>query len=526
MRAVPRHVFLPHVPLRRAYANDVVQTKRGTDGVPISAASQPSIVGLMLEQLDVVPGARILEIGAGTGYNAALLAHLAGANGQVVTLDVDSDIVARARSALAAAARSNAAPSNAAGPNATGSNATAANVIVLRRDGALGAPEFAPFDRIIATVGVHDLPAAWPEQLAPGGLIVAPLRLRGSVTRSIAFRRAARAPETGTPETGASLETCVFSETDAFSETSASLETETPPETGASPGTAGAPPEAAAELRSISSEMCGFMPLRASIASDPRWIIPLTPSGDVILEVQQEQDADPELLAGVLQTPRAEAWTGVRTGLAPVEWLYLWLTCALPGGLFGLSAHPSAAERELMTPMFRWGTMAAVDRDSLAYLAFHPDVAGDAIAAADNPGDGTGIGTGDDVPREIGVVGHGPRGPELAEAVADQIRAWDRGYRDRTAEFTIRPGSRSEPANPQPGEFVLRTPGNVIIASWIDHLQHHPPQLPRPPPIPGRWMAHPYAYSRTYGPSIRRRVGGGAPDGGRVGLLTVGGGDA
>ena len=94
MRTVPRHVFLPGTPLRRAYANEVVQTKRDADGVPISAASQPSIVGAMLEQLGVSPGMRILEIGAGTGYNAALLAYLTGDRGEVVTVDVDDDIVA------------------------------------------------------------------------------------------------------------------------------------------------------------------------------------------------------------------------------------------------------------------------------------------------------------------------------------------------------------------------------------------------------------------------------------------------
>ncbi|MGH3167705.1 MAG: methyltransferase domain-containing protein, partial [Trebonia sp.] len=103
LRAVPRHVFVPDAPLRRAYADDVVQTKVDSDGIPISAASQPSIVGVMLEQLAVAPGMRVLEIGAGTGYNAGLLAHLAGDGGSVVTLDVDEDIVDGARAALAEA---------------------------------------------------------------------------------------------------------------------------------------------------------------------------------------------------------------------------------------------------------------------------------------------------------------------------------------------------------------------------------------------------------------------------------------
>ncbi|MBO0804458.1 MAG: methyltransferase, FxLD system [Nocardiopsaceae bacterium] len=439
MRAVPRHVFLPGVPLRRAYANDVVQTKRDADGVPISAASQPSIVGAMLEQLDIEPGSRILEIGAGTGYNAALLACLAGPGGEVVTIDVDEDIVAAAQSALAAAS--------------TAIAEDTANVTVLRGDGALGAPGFAPFDRIIATVGTRDLPLAWQEQLAPGGRIVVPLRLLGSVTRSIAFA----SPDHGSP--------------------------------------------GKAELRSVSSEMCGFMPLRASIASDPRRVVPLAPSGDATLEVQQEQDADPRLLAGILDTERVTVPTGVGLAdAASAEWLYLWLTCTLPGGLFGVTVRPPAGGREVMAPMFRWGAMAAVARDSLAYLTFSParmsgGKAGGGEAGAN--GDGADAEGGGEL-REISVIGHGPRAPELAGAVARQVRAWDRDYRTRTAEFTIRPLTDSEKAAADetakehsagtaeatdtgvtgvtgarehaPGEFTIRTPNNLITISWANRL--------------------------------------------------------
>src|SRR4051794_15968733 len=75
MLAVPRHVFLPNEPLERSYANDAVATKFA-DNVSISSASQPSIVALMLEQLALAPGMHVLEIGAGTGYNAALLRTL------------------------------------------------------------------------------------------------------------------------------------------------------------------------------------------------------------------------------------------------------------------------------------------------------------------------------------------------------------------------------------------------------------------------------------------------------------------
>lgn len=388
MRDVPRHVFLPGVPLRQCYSNDVTATKRDADGVPISAASQPSIVGLMLEQLDVQPGMRILEIGAGTGYNAALLSRLTGPDGHVVTVDVDDDIVAGAEAALAAAG--------------------ADNVTVLQGDGALGAPGFAPFDRIIATVGVWDLPTAWTEQLADGGLIVAPLRLRGGVTRSVALQI-----ETGTP----------------------------------------------AVLRSQSSVMCGFMPLRASIASDPRRTVPLTSSGNVTLEVQQDQDADPDRLAGVLETSRVTVGTGVEfTGVASAEALYLWLTCSLPGGLYGLTVRPDAAEAGIAAPMFRWGTMAAVASGSLAYLAAGP-------GSPDEDPDGGA--------REIQVIGHGPDGRALAEAVAEQVRVWIRDYRARVPEFTITPlpdpgpgPGTDPPVTISPGTFLIRTPHNLITITW------------------------------------------------------------
>ncbi|MGQ0775117.1 MAG: methyltransferase, FxLD system [Pseudonocardiales bacterium] len=166
MRAVPRHLFLPGVPVGDCYLNQHVVTKRDTEGTPLSSASQPSTVAMMLEQLDVELGHRVLEIGAGTGYNAALLRELAGPRGAVTTIDIDPEAVEDARTGLAA----------------TGY----VDVAVVAGDGALGAKTRAPYDRIIVTAAAWDLPPAWWEQLAEGGRIVVPLRWRGQ-TRSIAF---------------------------------------------------------------------------------------------------------------------------------------------------------------------------------------------------------------------------------------------------------------------------------------------------------------------------------------------------
>jgi protein-L-isoaspartate(D-aspartate) O-methyltransferase len=99
MRAVPREEFLPRRPLAEAYGNSPVVTHRDVHGVATSSASAPGIVAAMLAQLDVRPGHRVLEIGAGTGYNAALLACLTGAAGQVTTVELDPGIAAEAAQA-------------------------------------------------------------------------------------------------------------------------------------------------------------------------------------------------------------------------------------------------------------------------------------------------------------------------------------------------------------------------------------------------------------------------------------------
>jgi protein-L-isoaspartate(D-aspartate) O-methyltransferase len=376
VRVVPRHMFVPSVPLQQAYADDVVHTKRDSAGVAISAASQPRIVAMMLEQLGVEPGQRVLEIGAGTGYNAALLAHLVGEHGQVTTIDVDDDIVAGARAALATAGCS--------------------NVRVVLGDGAFGCPDGAPFDRLIATVGAWDLPPAWPEQLVPGGRLVAPMRVRGSVTRSITFERAG----------------------DCW--------------------------------RSRDSEMCGFMPLRG-IAADPRRAIALTPDGDVTLEVHPEQTVDEDALAGVLEQPRDEQWTGVRLGpQESAEWMWLWLACTLPNTLSRMPLQPSAIASGLVRSMFGWGTMATTDNRTLAYLTLR-----------DTNSDG-GSGTGRWC--EIGVIGHGPGGADLAGRLVDQIRVWDRDYRTRSPRFAIQPAGAADRIT---GQFVFDLPLNRLTVDWL-----------------------------------------------------------
>jgi len=168
--SVPRHVFVPGTPLAEVYRYDaVIPTHFGPDGLSTSSSSAPNIMATMLEQLDVTPGMRVLEIGAGTGYNAGLLAHLAGPGGSVLSIDLDATVVAEAREHLA--------------------RAGIANARVECADGWLGAVDDAPFDRIIATVGVWEISPHWLEQLRPRGVLVAPLWLRAGAQVSVALVR-------------------------------------------------------------------------------------------------------------------------------------------------------------------------------------------------------------------------------------------------------------------------------------------------------------------------------------------------
>ncbi|HYY89840.1 MAG TPA: methyltransferase, FxLD system [Chloroflexota bacterium] len=170
MVRVPRELFVPGVPLEEVYRpSDAIVVKR-LDGVGVSSASAPDVIAVMLEQLDVQPGQRVLEIGAGTGYNAALLAELVGPTGTVVTIEIDEDLVLAAREHLAVAGYP--------------------QVRVVVGDGALGYPAAGPFERIILTVAARDIAPAWREQLhEPNGRLVLPLSIRGP-QRCLAFEAA------------------------------------------------------------------------------------------------------------------------------------------------------------------------------------------------------------------------------------------------------------------------------------------------------------------------------------------------
>ncbi|MFD2024055.1 MULTISPECIES: methyltransferase, FxLD system [Promicromonospora] len=167
LRVVPRH-FVAGADPERAYSPEKpLVTKRSDEGVSLSSVSAARIQAMQLEQADLRPGMRVLEIGSG-GVNAAYLAELVGPSGKVVTIDIDPDVTDQAHLFLAEAGYH--------------------DVTVVTGDAEHGVPGHGPYDRIVATVETPDIPPAWWEQLSPDGLIVAPVRVRG-LTRSTALVR-------------------------------------------------------------------------------------------------------------------------------------------------------------------------------------------------------------------------------------------------------------------------------------------------------------------------------------------------
>ena len=182
VRAVPRHLFIerfaegvnsndPWAPvewvtvdrlgpspeaLRVIYSDQGLMLKSPPEH---SAASQPALVVMMLHELGLEPDMKVLEIGTGSGWNAALIGHGVGSDDLVHSVDIQHELVEKARGHLTAAGHP--------------------GVNLRAGDGGGGWPEAAPFHRIIATVGCPDIPPTWLEQLADDGVLLVPLLMRG-----------------------------------------------------------------------------------------------------------------------------------------------------------------------------------------------------------------------------------------------------------------------------------------------------------------------------------------------------------
>ncbi|MBQ0887787.1 methyltransferase, FxLD system [Streptomyces sp. RM72] len=293
MRTVPRDAFLPGIELENAYTDQAVTIKDNPGKpLPLSCASVPSVVAMMLGQLDARPGDKVLEVGAGTGYNAALLADLVGGD-NVTTVDIDSDVALHARTTL-----------NTAGYE---------SVTVIERNGLLGVHENAPYDRIIATVGVWDIPATWWDQLVDGGRLVLPLRWRGQ-TRSVALTRRGD------------------------------------------------------ELVSDGMELCGFVPI---IGQNGEQAASLNAADTVRLHYDQDQAVDTDALAATLAAdkPAGHFLSAQRIG-GEESFDGVWLRAtAGDDRVCRLEVTPEAVEQDLVSrPAAPGRSPVLVEDDSLAYL--------------------------------------------------------------------------------------------------------------------------------------------------------------
>jgi protein-L-isoaspartate(D-aspartate) O-methyltransferase len=380
--AVPRHVFLPPELTARAYEDAALVTKSDAHGLPLSSSTQPAMMAIMLGQLGLAAGHRVLEIGTGTGYNAALMTEIVGRSGSVVTIDVDPDLVEQARATLAAAGF--------------------AGVTVVCGDGARGVPEHAPYDRIIVTAGVWDLPPQWLAQLAAGGRIVAPVSVRG-IQLSVTFE------------------------------------------------------QAAGHWASRSARRCGFIRMTGPSAG-PETVLPLGPQPGLhaLITDGPVPAAGPlyEALSGPADGGPVPAGLGVG-GVAELADLDLWLALTETGlsrlNLMGrYEGHASQAQRRIAAqlPLGGFAGRDSAGRLAVAALAVPP-------GAEQN-----------DQPLAVAVHGYGPGGAALAAHLAERAEVWDELGRPGAGrlELAVYPAG-TQPAAAD-GAAVIRRPSTVLVAGW------------------------------------------------------------
>lgn len=370
-RTVRRHLATPEADMAWTYNAEVATiTKTDEHGVDISSVSAPRVQAMQMEQADLAPGMSVLEIGSG-GPNAANLAEVVGEDGRVVTVDIDPEVTSRATAFL----------------KETGYR----NVTVLTADAEHGAPDHAPFDRIIVTVQAADIPPTWVAQLKDGGRLVVPLRMR-SLTRTVAFVRDGD------------------------------------------------------RLVSDGFELCGFVPMQGVGENRVRLAVLHDVEGEEVgLRLDGHPEPDTAALTKSLAMSRNVQWSGVTLGGSESnEHLDMWLTTALDN-LPLLAAKPGARERGLVASASPLGIPTLVDGDSFAYRT---------VRATDQ-----------EDRYELGAIGHGPHGQQLAERLVEEIRTWDRDHRGDRAHIEVYPASTPDDRLPADGRRIERRHSRVTI-TW------------------------------------------------------------
>ena len=293
---VPRHLFTPlGTSLSTAYADAIVATKRDPDGKTLSSVSAPWLQAYMIEQARLRPGACVLEIGSG-GYNAALLAETVGPSGAVVTVDIDADVAANARAAL--------------------SRVGYPQVQVVHGDGELGHAAGEPYAAVIVTVNASDIAPAWVRQLAPDGVLIVPLRMRGN-TRCLTLQ-----------------------------------------------------PDGDRLLASASLQ-CGFVTMQG-VGHHPVRRIPLRGEDAVLVLDDSTTEVDGDALRAALDGPRLEVWSPVTLSEdASFESLHLFVASQpRPYGVLTVDREHTAG---LLDPQDRFICPTMLTSHSLAYLTSRHD---------------------------------------------------------------------------------------------------------------------------------------------------------
>jgi protein-L-isoaspartate(D-aspartate) O-methyltransferase len=292
-RTVPRHLFAPAgTTVQAAYADDVVITKKGADGGVTSSVSAPWLQAYMLEAARLEPGSRVLEIGSG-GYNAALIAEIVGPTGAVTSIDIDVDVVTGARTALARAGYP--------------------QVHVAQADAEYGYPAARPYDALIITVETGDIPPAWTRQLAPGGRMVAPLRMRGN-TRCLTLE------------------------------------------------------DRGDHLAAVAALQCGFVAMQGD-GSNPVRRAHLR-GDDIVLVLDDATQVNVDALASALDLPRVQVWSPVTVTMdesGSFESLHLWLASQpRPYGVLVVNRERTVG---LLDPDNKFVCPTILGTDSFAHLA-------------------------------------------------------------------------------------------------------------------------------------------------------------
>jgi protein-L-isoaspartate(D-aspartate) O-methyltransferase len=374
------------------------------------------MMAIMLDQLGLEPGHRVLEIGTGSGYNAAVMSAVVGPHGQVVSIDIDPELVERSRASLAEAGYD--------------------RVTLLCADGGFGDPAGAPFDRIIVTAGAWDIAPAWLEQVALGGLLVLPLSIRG-IQLSVALQRRDVSP----------------------GERPRGLRPRDPPKTEND------------QWVGKSAWRCGFVRMLGAFAGPESAFLLDGPNG-LIAQMSDGSPVDgPGLQRALSMAPAGEQPLPPPGGQADLADLDLWLTVtaarldrltvlAAPGGWLPLgSLLPFGGLVSNATDAGRLGVALLLPADAGAEPeAVH---AGSGQAATAQPESGrTGSGA--------LVRGFGPAGAELAAYLADLATRWLELGRPGAQELQIAVRlANSEPSVPtSPGMLLLRRPSVSIEVGW------------------------------------------------------------